>query len=418
MKKVNNFFSYIWDKFKHNWGLKLLSLFFAIMLWNTVIAATNPEVTRTIDKLPITVVGDKQLSEKNLALLKSISSYIRAAKVTVDIKRNELADFDENLITVNLNLATISSAGRYDIKLMAYTSQGTVKRVSPQSIIVEVDEKANRVIPVECEVTGELTDNYFGGSLKVTPNSIQISGAKSILQDIERAYLKLDLNDRQESISLLRSYTFIDNSGSAIDSSSLDISSDSVLLEMSITPKKWLYITPVLLGEDKLKDGYEITEIEVEPEMVEVTGTAELLEGRTSLPTEPIDLTGHWDNIQISELKILIPEDIKLLGIDSSAVLIVIEETMTQGSFEQVDIELRNIPDGMSAQDFDNKIDITFLAPVNTISSIRSSDFKLYVDMTGMLKGDISLPILYETSEEYRIENIVMSQETLTGILK
>ena len=90
MKKIKQFFVYIINRTKHNWGLKLLSLFFAIMLWNSVITTTNPEVTRTAPNVPISVVGTSQLSEKNLALENSIYSFVKTASVTLDIKRNDL----------------------------------------------------------------------------------------------------------------------------------------------------------------------------------------------------------------------------------------------------------------------------------------------------------------------------------------
>ena len=37
------------------------------------------------------------------------------------------------------------------------------------------------VIPVECEVVGTLPDGYHRGSLTVSPNTIQVSGAKKRL---------------------------------------------------------------------------------------------------------------------------------------------------------------------------------------------------------------------------------------------
>lgn len=421
MKKIAEFFSFVFNKFKHNWGLKILSFLFAILLWNSVVTSTNPEVSRTVPDVPITIIGVEQFSEKNLALLKSISSSVRSAKVTLDIKRNDLSKFDENdenIISLTLDLSKIPATGTYDIKLIATTTQGTVSKVVPDSIEVEVDEKEDRVIPVDCEVVGELGNNYHRGPLSLTPNAIQVSGAKSIVQEIEKAYLRLDLNDRIESINLPKEYTLIDKSGSAIDASSLIISHNEVLLEMVITPKKTLKITAALLGEDKIAEGYEIIDISVEPETIEVTGAAEWLEGLTSLPLEAIDLTGHFESIFIQELKILPIDYIELLGAKTASVLIEIGEKMSEVIFEQVSIELRNVPSGFEIQDFDAKIDITVRAPSILINNIAPSHITLFVDMTGAKEGETVLPILYEVPEEYRVESVVLAQDTVKVILK
>ncbi len=416
MKKISSFFSYIIEKSKHNWGLKLLSLLFAVILWNSAVIRDNPEVTRTYDNIPITVVGDQQLKEKDLALVKSRSSFATTARVVISINRNDIGDFDETTIGLQLDLSRIPGVGTHEIKLIS-TSQ-SVQKIYPESITVQVDESANRVIPVECEVVGTLPEGFHKGTLSVSPNSIQVSGAKSIVEKIEKAYLRLDLTDRKESVNLPKEYTFIDSNGSAIDASALDVSFDSIVLEMKITPKKDLLISPSLLGQDAIKEGYQISGVVVEPNTIEVTGDAELLEGLTSVQLEAIDITGQFENVFVQDLKILIPDGITLLGVESASVLVQIEEKMSEVVFDDVGIKLRNIPEGLSAVDFNNKVSITVIAPTTVIDNIAANHITLYVDMTGAEAGEIPLPILYEAPEEYRVKNVIISQSTATVTLE
>lgn len=419
MKKIKQFFIYIWNRLKNNWGLKILSFFFAIMLWNTVITNTNPVVTRTVPNLPVTVVGVPQLTERDLALTDSINSYIKTATVTLDITRNQLPNYDPSAISVTLDLGRLTSTGEYEIALIASTSEGVVQKISPASITVEVDKQVNRVIPVACDVVGKLSSNYHRGALTVTPNAIQISGPEELVQKVERSYLRLDITGEQNSISLSKDYTFIDKNGIAIDDTTpLTISTDSVVLDMPITPIKKLMVSPVLLGEDKIAEGYYISGIEIVPDMVDVTGTPELLEEMSSLLTEPINLTGHFDNVHIPELKILRPDGLNLLEVESAAILISIDERMSESKFEQVPIEIRNIPEGLSLEKFEELVDITVRAPENTIDNLAASHITLFVDMTGATKGESSRPIQYEAPEEYRVDSVAYSNDTVTVKLK
>ena len=136
-------------------------------------------------------------------------------------------------------------------------------------------------------------------------------------------------------MNLSKDYTFINSSGTAIDASSLDVSFDSVVLEMEITPKKNLYITTSLIGKDNIAEGYQIAGIVVEPETIEVTGNAELLEGLTSVQLEAIDITGQSENVFVPELNILAPDGITLLGVGTgtASVLVQIEEIMSEAVF-------------------------------------------------------------------------------------
>ncbi len=418
MKKITDFFVFVWRKFQHNFGLKLLSVFFAILLWNYVISATNPIVTETLNDIVVNVSGISQLSENNLALKDSVASYRILAKVTVDISRNERKELDEDDVTVQLVLDDITTAGTHKIRLSATANNGDIKKISPEFITVEVDEELSRVVPVRSILDGEPAENYHRSQLEITPNSIQVTGAKSIVQNIEGAYVELDLTNKSESISLTKQYIFTDSDSNEIDATPLTVSTDSILLEMSITPIKELYIVPEFIGKNELRTGYKIASTEVQPETMKVTGLPEILEGLVTLSTLHIDLVDRFEDIYFSELKLNLPDGITLLdGIDTVAVSIVIEEEMSEVDFEQVEIELRNIPEGLKAKDFVTKVDIRVRAPINTIDSIVSSHIMLYVDLTGAEEGERLLPILYESPEEYRVDKVILSQENVMVIL-
>ena len=83
-----------------------------------------------------------------------------------------------------------------------------------------------------------------------------------------------------------------------------------------------------------------------------------------------------------------------------------------------MDVELRNIPEGLEPVEFDKKFNITVVAPTTLIANIVANHITLYVDLTGAEVGDNTLPILYEAPEEYRVKTVVISQETLTITLK
>ena len=77
--------------------------------------------------------------------MESISSYATTVKVTLSINRSQISEFDESTISVQLDLSRVPSVGKHEIKLIS--TSANVDKISPESIIVEVDERSNRGYP-------------------------------------------------------------------------------------------------------------------------------------------------------------------------------------------------------------------------------------------------------------------------------
>ena len=82
------------NRIKNNWKMKLVSVVLAIFLWNSVIVNTDPEVSRTTDAIPITIIGEAQLADKGLAIATESDEYLQSVKVTVLMSRSQAKLFD------------------------------------------------------------------------------------------------------------------------------------------------------------------------------------------------------------------------------------------------------------------------------------------------------------------------------------
>ena len=142
MEKVKTFLSRI----KTNWRMKLVSFILALFLWNSVIVNTDPVVSRTTDPIPITLIGVDQLSSKDLAIANESADYLQSVKVTVLMNRSQSKLFDQNDIQVTLDLSRISTTGEQTIKVTAYTNEGTIDKIVPESFTVMVDQKKSKIV--------------------------------------------------------------------------------------------------------------------------------------------------------------------------------------------------------------------------------------------------------------------------------
>ena len=54
-------------KILHNWGLKLISLAIAVILWFLVVKIDDPKDTRSFSDIPVTLVNTELLEQENKA---------------------------------------------------------------------------------------------------------------------------------------------------------------------------------------------------------------------------------------------------------------------------------------------------------------------------------------------------------------
>ena len=409
MEKVKIFL----NRLKNNWRMKLVALILAIFLWNSVIQGTDPVISRTTDPIPITLIGAEQLSAKGLAIANESEEYLQSVKVTVLMKRSEAKLFDQSKIQVTLDLSRINTAGEQLVKVTAFYSEGTIEKISPESFTLKVDQKKSKIISIEYDITGQLPDGYYQGEISVEPKSVQVTGPSSIVDTVDKAIFTVDLTGKISSLSLPKEILLADSEGNIIDSDTLITSVDSAMFEMNISPRKEIKIIgeSLIKGTDKLPVGYEVKSIEVYPSTVEVTGTAEALEGLTSLPSEIKDVAGETEDVHTT-IKLLAPKGVEFLTTDTVSVIIRISEIMEKASYTDKAIELRNIPDGMTVEDFEELRNVEMMVPFNTISTLTSSHVKLYIDLAGLSEGEHELKIQCEVPEEFRVENIVIENDT------
>ena len=190
------------------------------------------------------------------------------------------------------------------------------------------------------------------------------------------------------------------------------------MFEMNIQPRKEIQILweNCVSGTDKLPEGYQVEKVEIFPESVEVTGSDDLLEGLTSLPSEVIDIAGKDEDVYTT-IKLLAPEGVTLLTADTISLIIRITEIMEKASFEAQNVELRNIPDGLSVEAFEEIRNVEMLVPYNTISTLTESHVKLYIDLSDLSAGEHELKIQCEVPVEFRADEIIIEDDTAIVIM-
>lgn len=75
---------------RHNAGLKILSVVFAILLWCYVVSQTNPIRSITYNDIQINITGMGELTSQRLIPLEALRASLPGVRVTLNVPYREL----------------------------------------------------------------------------------------------------------------------------------------------------------------------------------------------------------------------------------------------------------------------------------------------------------------------------------------
>ena len=141
------------SKKKNRLAHMIFSLVTAIVVWAMVAYATDPDVTKTLHNVDVRFVGMHALKENNL-IVTDVSSMPDLA-VKVSGKRSNMIDSIDNIV-VEIDVSEIDQAGSYNLSgnVVLPNSRINLERVMFDSVPVNIDEYAEKNIPIEVRQTG------------------------------------------------------------------------------------------------------------------------------------------------------------------------------------------------------------------------------------------------------------------------
>jgi len=178
-----------------NWGLKILSLAFAIMLWFFVVGEEKAEVGIT---LPLVIVN----LPPNLTISNDYPPYI---KIRVYGPRSMVRALASQRPSKVIDLKDATPGVRI-IRLSANNlpipSSIRIIRIQPSMIKLVLSPIITKILPVKPVIIGHPAKGYKIESIKVIPNKVAVSGPKNELKKLR--YIKtmpININNASTNIT-------------------------------------------------------------------------------------------------------------------------------------------------------------------------------------------------------------------------
>ena len=384
-------------KLTNNWGLKLIAILFALILWFAVINIDDPVVSETFKNVPVQIMNTEVLTDAgmtyevldNTSVIESITVYGPRTLVESLSENDIIAKADFNDITVaNTVAVNVSVDNRNSSKI-------TNIRSSLDSVKLNIEEAKTKQLVINATTTGKLASGYIVGGIELDQNRIRISGPKSVVSKISSAKVNVDVSDSSSDVATYGTVRLYDKEGTEIISDLIVKGTEKVHISVNVVPTKYVPVKYQLVGQ--VAEGYAVVEDAVTCDVMTV-----LIAGETEALRDVKELFITGDELNITELKAekefkimlknYLPDNI-ILGdkeYDGKATIKVpVEEVVTEVvEILKEDLTINNVPEGISVTMIDVP-DYTELEVTGTVSKVRQV---MVQKVTGVIDMNKVLP--------------------------
>ncbi len=340
------------DKLTHNLGLKLLSVFFATVLWFLVVSVDDPITTRTYTQIPVELTNTDSIVKAGKVY--EIEDQTDVCSVTVTAKRSVLDSLSRDNFKATADMARLdNNLVPIDVKATRYADRLENINLKNKNVRVIIENLLEKQFNISVATKGSLAEGYVVGNTSLDKNIVKVSGPESIVGMIAGAEVTVDLSGMSGNILTSEDIVLVDKDGEEVDDEDIVLSRDSVSISVEIWNSKEVPITFSYVGTPA--EGFGVNGgNSCNPSVVRVAGNEIALSNvsSVSIPAELLNITGAVGDVETEvDIAKYIPSGMVVVGQDK-IVTVHIGVTPLESKYVEVptsNITAVNIPEGMSA---------------------------------------------------------------------
>lgn len=383
-------------KLTNNWGLKLIAILFALILWFAVINIDDPVVSETFKNVPVQLINTEVLTEAgmtyevldNTAVIETITIYGPRTLVESLNENDILAKADVNDITVANTVAVNVSV---DVR---NSSKITNIKSSLECVKLNIEKSKTKQLVINATTSGKLASGYIVGGIELDQNRVRISGPESIVSQIASAKVNVDVADASSDVATYGTVRLYDKAGTEIMSELLVKGTEKVHINVNVIPTKYVPVKYQLTGVPE--EGYAVVEDSITCDIMTVLigGETEALRdvNEIIITGEELDVSGLAEEKEFTVmLKNYLPDNI-ILGdkeYDGKVTIKVpIEEVVTEVvELLKENLTIVNIPEGMQVTmvEVPDYVELEITGTVTKIREVMTGDVAAVIDMNAVL---------------------------------
>jgi YbbR domain-containing protein len=371
-------------KMSENFGLKILSLAIAFILWFIVGNINDPVTVRTISDIPVQIINEDVLESINKVyeITEGDTVSVTARGKSSIVKNLKASDFTA---TADLSKLSIVDAVPIDISLSSRdANQVDLTLGKVNTVKVKIEDRTEVMLPVTVETVGNVRSGYAIGSKTSSPNLVEVSGSETVINKLKEIRVQVDVDNAYKDISTRQSVKFYDQNGDQVESASIECETAAVDVNIELWQTKEI---PVVMETDgNVASGYGVVTFEYEPKTVTVAASDEDLEKLTEITLDPLDVSGKKESLEktITLDTSILPKGVIFQDntVDLVAKAVIEKKINREISLSSSDITVKGLKTGEKATFGANSYTIRVESYASKISDITGIAFEPYINVS------------------------------------
>jgi YbbR domain-containing protein len=269
------------------------------------------------------------------------------------------------------------------VRVIALDPRVQVLDYTPQSVNVRVDPLVTRPIVITVD-RGTVPPGLALGPPVVSPASAILRGASSRVAAVQSVVARVAVDASGLNIDQDVDLQAVDETGAIVPGVEVLPERAHVSIEVA---RELAYATlpvvPVLSGGPA--PGYRVSAVTATPTTVTVSGEAAAVTRLSSVPTQPVDVTGLTDSLEAS-MELVLPADVSLVGDPTVQVQVTIE--VEQGSRTwQVGVRIDGARPSREYALSASTVQVTFGGPAPVLDSVDPATIVAAVEVGELSVG-------------------------------
>ena len=383
-----------------NWGLKLASLIFAVIVWFLVTNINDPITSVRYTNIPVTIKNGNLITDKG-QVYTVLDGSDTISSVTIYAPRAVIDSLSPSNIVATADIQNLSSLNtvKIDVTTNKYVDKIENYSLSSDVVKLNVERKASKSLALSASTSGTVSDGYVIGDVTTEQNMVRISGPESFVNSVVKASVDVDVTGFTSNIGTDADIVLYDAEGNALDIAQSGVSMNirTVRVNIQILETKYVPVRYLVKGEPA--SGYALTgEIESTPEEVLVAGRSSAISSNNELIVESdsLDVSGLTANLTTPvDLTSALPSGISFGDSDfnGTASVVVYIGAVVEETF---DISTDKISVDGSADGFDifiddseyNQVSLTLQGLRSNINAVKESEITGVVKLSDIMTAN------------------------------
>ncbi|MDE6662988.1 MAG: hypothetical protein K2K46_06545 [Lachnospiraceae bacterium] len=385
------------NKLTQNWVLKLSSFLFALLIWLVVTNINDPTKTLTVNNVKVNIQNDDLITESG-QVYEVLDNSDLIGTVVISAKRSIIDSIDANNVIAVADVNDLTSINTIPIRLSTNKDNDKLESIrgSIDRVKLSIEEKTSKTLQIRTATTGTVREGYILGETSLDQNLIEISGPDSIISQVRRAAVTVNVSGFNNIIRTDSEIRLYDEEDRVISSPSINKSISKVRVTVEILETKTVPINWNVSGTPAR--GYQATgEITATRDSVLIAGKSNTIANIESIdiPETKLDITGATENVeQFINLRDHLPDGVIIAEEDFQGVVQV--EVAVEQNTERVvtlftnRIHIINMPEGFDGEIIEDEktYQITLVGLASVLNEVDVNSIQATVDVAAYMESN------------------------------